>query len=257
MRARLFNVLQEQIRIKREQKSFENLTPAEKINQCRIMEKLQKIRTKVAGKLELSSAIAIRRDEPIVIPTPSSCVGVPKKHRSLKTCAYSVLKFLQKVEVMGEDISSLELEEKHQRIVANVKKRWNVLPSLSVEFAAYYYDREARIETMSKQCKELVKENHELNDKQIALSSALETEAVNQMEVMDESTSLDTQLNQLKGILKKLVPGNKNINNIKGLVPKVKSPRRSPSHSKPTKGAKGSHKKPFGVLSAVVAGKIN
>jgi len=149
-----------------------------------------------------------------------------RKPRNLKSCAYAVTSFLHKIENMGEDITALELEEKHDKIVATIKKRWNILPSLTVEFVAYYFDREARIESLSKQQGELAKANTDLHETQVTLSEVLEDEAVDHMEIIDSSLTMDSRVAELKNILKALVPENKSINTsalLKGLPPRPKS----------------------------------
>lgn len=258
-RATLFKVLQEQLRIKRD-KATVNLSPTAKQNQGRIQAKLSKIRAKVAAKQIPHSTLVQSTVNGTKLPLRRPCnpTLVPKP-RNLKSCAYSVSRFLHKIERMGEDITSLELEEKNERIVANIKKRWNVLPSLTVEFTAYYFDREARIDSLSKQCEVLIKENENLNDRQIALNTVLENEAVDHMEIMDDTFTLDSKLSDFKDILKSLGPGNKLINTsalLKGLPPRAKSPvRKTPVAIKPkgnikeksARGKSDSKKKPHCV----------
>ena len=45
-----------------------------------------------------------------------------------------VVVFLRKAAIMGLDLA-YGLEDKHERIASNVKRKWNVQPALTVEYA--------------------------------------------------------------------------------------------------------------------------
>jgi len=254
--------------VKREKKLSENLSPQERYNQNRIRRKLERIRFKVAIKQAHSYS---QHPSTKSLPTPLSSYGTnftfpgasplstsyspadstvePKKSRLLSTAAGVTGSFVRKAELMGLDLKSLELEDKNTRIVANVKRKWNVLPSLGVEFAAYYADREIRISKMSEQCEKLEKENNELNDVQISLQCSYDTQCVNHQAMYEDTDKVRDQLSGLSGIVKALCPSsNKKLtNSLSGFV-KPDSPgirRRSPSHT--AKGGRASLPKTFGL----------
>jgi hypothetical protein len=222
-RAKSYAILQEQLRVKAEQKQEQNLTDIELNNQSRIRRKLERIRFKVAIKqahsfvppvmgysspnnnkpFGSSNNVQIAHyypDDLLGNNNSSSSSLVPynfhfpqqqqtllKKARLLSTSAGSASNFVHKAKLMGLDIPSLELEDKHARIVGSVKKKWNVLPSMSVEFAAYYADREIRIKSLNEQCEVLAKNNYELCESQNYLQDSYEISGVN-IEAMGEDT---------------------------------------------------------------------
>jgi len=148
---------------------------------------------------------------------PNSTQTTIKRRRLLGTDSYSVLKFLQKIDVFGEDILAMETDERNSAIINNISKKWGVLPSLNLEFAAYYYDREGRIQKMSSEVKRLTKENLNLNDRQIALNTVLDNECDNLLELNNSNLDLDKRIMNYKHWLRSLEPRNRTINNITGL----------------------------------------
>lgn len=113
---------------------------------------------------------------------------------------------------MGLDIKAMELEDKHTRIVASVKKKWNVLPSLGVEFAAYYSDRENRINKLTDQCETLGKENQKLNEQQVEMQNTYHRECVHDCLFSEDNASLRQNIMNLTSAVKTLTsPGNKKL----------------------------------------------
>ncbi len=143
---------------------------------------------------------------------------------------------MRKAERLGEDIAAHELEVKHEKIVSNVKRKWNVLPAMSVEYAAYYADREHRINGLMDQYEKSVKENQDMMDKEIGLKDVWETQTVNQMAMAEETDSVEKQLASLVDILASVCPSDKKLTTkLQGLVnPKGLSGtrRKSPSMSR-------------------------
>jgi hypothetical protein len=168
---------------------------------------------------------------------PASWKGGNKKCRLLPTSAGTAMSFIRKAILMGLDVKALELEDKHSRIVASVKKKWNVPPGLGVEFAAYYADRENRIANLSQQCEKLEKQNMQLNNEQIEVQDSFDRQCVHN-QLMDEDTDeMRVNLVGITSALKSLcLPTNKKLlTSIQGIETKTEiqqqQRRRSPSHS--------------------------
>ncbi|XP_021951254.1 uncharacterized protein LOC110848362 isoform X3 [Folsomia candida] len=277
-RSKCFSILQEQLRIKQEQKLATDITPQERENQSRIRRKLERIRFKVAIKqahiytTQMSKNSSPSSSVPLTAnnlnalssnllpPLPTLADTLPpswkegnKKPRILPTSAGTAMAMLRKATLMGLDVKSLELEDKHSRIATSVKKKWNIPPGLSVEYAAYYADRECRIAGLTQQCEKLEKENQQLNNKQIDLQNSYDMQSINN-ELMDEDTgSMRENLVGITSLLKTLCsPSNKKlVTSLQGIEAKtaIEEPpqrRRSPSHSNrrlsPAKTSIGSNK---------------
>lgn len=263
-RAKFFAILQEQLRIKRQQKLAPNITVDERNNQNRIKRKLERIRFKVAIKQahsysntstmaaassssttltlttsnvnDLSSSLLPPLTSTVDTIPPSWSVGT-KKARLLPTSAGTALAFHRKASLMGLDIKALELEDKHSRIVASVKKKWNVPPGLSVEYGAYYADRENRITNLNGQCEKLGKENRQLNNKQVDLLIEYDKQYVHNDLMEEDTDTLRQKLVGMTSILRTLCPptNKKLLSSIQGIESKTEVPvgqrNRSPSHS--------------------------
>ena len=50
------------------------------------------------------------------------------------------------------------------QVVADIRKKWHVVPSWSVEFVAYYHDRDTRIKEMQEGLAEAVMVNNQLKE---------------------------------------------------------------------------------------------
>jgi len=246
--------LQEQLRLKRERKNH-ILTYSDKLNQERNARKLGKIRSRIA--------IKYAKTPPMLVSTPFSspnecwtASGVlpndfkpsqnQKKPRLLQTFSGAIEQHLRKAERAGWDVKAIELEEKHNRIVTNVKKKWNVLPSMGVEFSAYYADRETRILSMKKQCVSIDVVNKKLYEKQQDLTDKYDTQEVNNMAMAEETQNITNRLLDLKNTLQKLCPTNKKlITTIGKLVPpkpRNRSPKTPRDRNSPSRANTGGQK---------------
>lgn len=254
-RAKCFAILQEQLRIKQQQKLSTDISEQERSNKSRIRRKLERIRFKVAIKqahtysskyshtpLTTNNVNAMSSNHLPSLPSTSETLpggwreGNHKKSRLLPTSAGTSMAFLRKAMLMGLDVKALELEDKHSRIVASVKKKWNVPAGLSVEYAAYYADRENRITGLTQQCEKLEVENSQLNNQQVGLQNSYDRQFVHN-QLMDEDTSeLHVKLVGITTILKSLcsTTNNKKLAaSIQRIETKTASGRRrSPSQSK-------------------------
>ncbi|CAB0009582.1 unnamed protein product [Nesidiocoris tenuis] len=93
-------------------------------------------------------------------------VPTQKMPRLLTTSASACRALWRKAELSGADTQSLALRETQVEALAEIHKRWNIPPAFSVEFIAYYLDRNSRITSLRKQVIELSDENSRLLDEQ-------------------------------------------------------------------------------------------
>ncbi|CAL8142083.1 unnamed protein product [Orchesella dallaii] len=240
-KVRIFNALQEQLRVKRERKELHGLPSAANADHARITRKLDKVRRRTLLKraVYLTSVENVYTqpyppDESIPSILPLS--WTTKKQRHLHTSARFAHDFLRKTEQLGEDVVALELEVKNEKIFSNIKRKWNVLPAMSVEYAAYYADRENRISSLIEQCDKATKENKDLISKEESMKGIVDTYEVNQDEMREETSSVSKQLETLVSIISSVCPTDKKVSSkFQSLLKSNESPsgrRKSPSISK-------------------------
>lgn len=139
----------QQRRIEYEQEGYKD-TP----EQVRIQRKLKRHRLKFLNNKTLKS--------PPWVPTQ-------KMPRLLTTSASACRKLLAKAELMGIDTTALEMQEAQMTALVDVKKKWHIPPAFSVEFIAYYLDRNDRLRVMKSGLEELLALNSQLLEEQQAL----------------------------------------------------------------------------------------
>ncbi|ODM98818.1 PHD finger protein 14 [Orchesella cincta] len=250
-RIRIFNALQEQLRIKRERKETIGLPSAANGDHARIFRKLEKVRQKTAQKrahylasVENVDPQTCPPDQLVPSSLPSSWTG--KKHRLMHTSARLGNDFLKKSECLGEDIVALELEVKHEKIFSNVRRKWNVLPAMSVEYSAYYSDRENRISNLIDQCDKAAKENKELIEQEEHLKEVVETFDINHDAMKEETASVSRQLESLVSLITFVCPTDKKITSkFQSLLKTAESAsgrRKSPSTSRGDKKSPSSRR---------------
>ena len=247
-RAESYKILQEQIRIRQERKKADTMTETEKREQNRIQSKIDKIRSKMAARILQKNMDPTNYPAKLPDLPTSTEISLPwkegtKKPRMLHTAAY-MDKFLTKAALMGHDVKALELEEKHERIASNVKRKWNILPGISVEYAAYYIDRELRLTNLADQCEKLEKEKLQLIDKHAGLKSAYEAMSLAHKMDVEDGEKVAKTIESLREILTLLSPTNKHINSI--VVPKR---RHSSTNSRKSPPAKRDRRSPSGKRS--------
>lgn len=65
--------------------------------------------------------------------------------RSLSTSASAIRKLERNTEILkGISVERQRLEEQMALSVMEAKKKWHIAPSFSVEYVAYYHDRQKR-----------------------------------------------------------------------------------------------------------------
>lgn len=89
--------------------------------------------------------------------------------RLLTTSASACRKLLNKAQLMGIDTVALEMQETQMAALIDVRKKWHIPPAFSVEFIAYYLDRNDRLRVMKNGLEELLAHNSKLLEEQQAL----------------------------------------------------------------------------------------
>ncbi|XP_018330448.1 PHD finger protein 14 isoform X2 [Agrilus planipennis] len=93
-------------------------------------------------------------------------VPTQKMPRLLTTSASACKKLFRKAEIMGIDSSCLEMQETQLTALIDVRKKWHISPAFSVEFIAYYLDRNDRLKTMKAGLEKLLEQNSVLLEEQ-------------------------------------------------------------------------------------------
>lgn len=89
--------------------------------------------------------------------------------RLLTTSASAVRKLLKKAELMGINTIALEMQESQAAALVDVRKKWHIAPAFTVEFIAYFLDRNDRLKEMKTSLEKLMDENKKLLDEQQTL----------------------------------------------------------------------------------------
>lgn len=89
--------------------------------------------------------------------------------RLLTTSASAVRKLLRKAELMGINTIALEMQESQAAALVDVRKKWHIAPAFTVEFIAYFLDRNDRLKEMKSSLEKLMDENKKLLDEQQTL----------------------------------------------------------------------------------------
>lgn len=89
--------------------------------------------------------------------------------RLLTTSASAVRKLLMKAGLMGVNTIALEMQESQATALVDVRKKWHIPPAFTVEFIAYFLDRNDRLKEMKTSLEKLMDENKKLLDEQQVL----------------------------------------------------------------------------------------
>ena len=87
-----------------------------------------------------------------------------KMSRLLLTSNKAIKKFQRKAELQEWDMDVIEEEEYNKQVVAEIRKKWNIAPSFTVEYVAYYHDRAVRIKELQENLAEAVMRNNTLRE---------------------------------------------------------------------------------------------
>lgn len=141
-----------------------------------------------------------------------SCVSQPawiptqKMPRSLLTSSSAVNHLQRKIDLQGWNASAMEEAEVNREILADINKRWGLTPAWNVEFVAYYYDRDSRIESMQEGLASTVLSNNELSDTQAVIREQYSKLVQEGEELSIENANLLSQITQYYTLLNRLDP---------------------------------------------------
>lgn len=96
-------------------------------------------------------------------------VPTQKMPRLLTTSASACRKLLRKADLMGINTMVLEMQEAQAAALVDVRKKWHISPAFTVEFIAYYLDRNDRLKGMKDTLEKLLVANKELSEEQQTL----------------------------------------------------------------------------------------
>ncbi|KAJ3640977.1 hypothetical protein Zmor_027508 [Zophobas morio] len=97
---------------------------------------------------------------------PPPWVPTQKMPRLLTTSASACRKLLRKAGLMGINTMVLEMQEAQTAALVDVRKKWHIPPAFTVEFIAYYLDRNDRVKGMKDTLEKLLLSNKELLEEQ-------------------------------------------------------------------------------------------
>ncbi|RZC37061.1 PHD finger protein 14 [Asbolus verrucosus] len=100
---------------------------------------------------------------------PPPWVPTQKMPRLLTTSASACRKLLKKAELMGINTMVLEMQEAQTAALVDVRKKWHIPPAFTVEFIAYYLDRNDRLKGMKETLEKLLENNKDLLEEQQSL----------------------------------------------------------------------------------------
>ncbi|CAH1100434.1 unnamed protein product [Psylliodes chrysocephalus] len=122
---------------------------------------------------------------------PPPWVPTQKMPRLLTTSAAACRKLFRKAELMGINAIAQEMQESQTAALVDIRKKWHIPPAFSVEFIAYYLDRNDRLREMKTSLENYMGENKKLLDEQKQLR-------VKYDEVLKKSTETTSRNNDFK-----------------------------------------------------------
>nr|XP_022908954.1 PHD finger protein 14 isoform X1 [Onthophagus taurus] len=143
-------------------------------------------------------------------------VPTQKMPRLLTTSASACRKLLKKAELMGIDTSQLEMQETQITTLMDIRRKWHIPPAFTVEFIAYYLDRNDRLKGMQDSLEELIVSNKVLNDEQKSLRDKYEEVSKEHNEELAKSSNLKELVTKCHDFISYLCP-NKKLPNIEDI----------------------------------------
>ncbi|XP_060523888.1 PHD finger protein 14 isoform X2 [Cylas formicarius] len=143
-------------------------------------------------------------------------VPTQKMPRLITTSASAVRKLLRKAELMGINTIALEMQEAQTTALVDVRKKWHIPPAFTVEFIAYYLDRNDRLKDMKKSLETLVEDNKLLLDEQQELRGKYDNVLKKSSEVSTKNIDLKTTIHKYHSAILSACP-TKNLPDINDL----------------------------------------
>ncbi|CAG0899510.1 unnamed protein product [Darwinula stevensoni] len=130
------------------------------LDQGRLIRKLRRHRMKYEASKE-------NRSRPQVLPHKLG-------PRAITTSASAVRRFRQKAELMGIPMASVEASQEQMQSLGDVHRKWHIPPAFTVEFVAYYLDRNRRLMELKKTVSKLASMNESLQKEERSLRKIFE-----------------------------------------------------------------------------------
>ncbi|KAL1505491.1 hypothetical protein ABEB36_005050 [Hypothenemus hampei] len=127
---------------------------------------------------------------------PPPWVPTQKMPRLITTSALAGRKLFCKAMSMGIDTTVLEMHESQIAALADIRRKWHIPPAFTVEFIAYYLDRNERLKSMKSTLESLMLDNKSLLDEQQTLRTEYE-------KYLKQSSEVNAKNAELKGIIQK------------------------------------------------------
>lgn len=142
--------------------------------------------------------------------------------RLLTTSASACRKLLHKAELMGINTAALEMQESQLAALVDVRKKWHIPPAFTVEFIAYYLDRNDRLKGMKTTLEKLLESNQVLLEEQQALRNKYDTLVKENSEATQVNLDLKQHVQKYHSAILSACPTKKlpNIENIGKPAPK-------------------------------------
>ncbi|XP_050296490.1 PHD finger protein 14 isoform X2 [Anthonomus grandis grandis] len=140
-------------------------------------------------------------------------VPTQKMPRLITTSASACRKLLRKAEQMGIDTSELEMHDAQIATLADIRKKWHIPPAFTVEFIAYYLDRNERLRGMKATLEQFMEENKVLLDEQQKLRTQYDEVLKRSNEVTSKNADLKASIQKYHSAILSACP-TKNLPNI-------------------------------------------
>ncbi|CAB3368151.1 Hypothetical predicted protein [Cloeon dipterum] len=193
MRKRRRNWLAVQMRMRQRQMDLDS-RPEETVEQRRIKRKL-------LGQSHKYKAHKKNRPVPWV-PTQ-------KMSRLITTSFSACVDLSRKSEKMGINVEVQETEDSQISSILDARKKWNINPAFSVEFVAYYLDRNARLAGLRSQLQELLKTNSQYTEQEQDVQAKYNKLDCDRQSLVIENEQLVGNIRALRQAILSICPGKK------------------------------------------------
>ncbi|XP_066247470.1 PHD finger protein 14 isoform X1 [Euwallacea similis] len=140
-------------------------------------------------------------------------VPTQKMPRLITTSASACRKLLRKAEMMGIKTAALETHDSQLTALADIRKKWHIPPAFTVEFIAYYLDRNERLKDMKSSLETLMSENNVLLEDQQTLRASYDKVLKRSEEVSGKTADLKSSIQKYHSAILSACP-TKNMPNI-------------------------------------------
>ena len=151
-------------------------------------------------------------------------VPTQKMPRLLLTSSKAIRKFQRKAELHEWNVEAMEEEEHNKQVVAEIRKKWHLQPAWSVEFVAYYHDRQVRLKEFQEKLAAIVILNNQLKDEDDETCSSYRQMVADADTGRGSLLQLRATLQNYKNLLQKLDPQQRDFTCSGGGPSKLASP---------------------------------